>query len=206
MSFARVAGIGPCPTISAACAAVSAVSGWVRASTGMTMATSAWTSPAVVCPVTRSTRGSAMIWSRVRGSPVFLTVSVCARSAARQATPCSTGRNPERMDPGEDGHGVGCRPQADSVVVAGGAAALHVAPGVGLVGVAAGQHRRWAWRAVGQRGGWLSGQLVVDGLPLLRVEVAGLGHHQSGRVGADPPVAQQPGGGGELAVQGPGDA
>jgi len=52
----------------------------------------------------------------------------------------------------------------------------------------------------------LSGQLVVDGLPLLRVEVAGLGHHQSGRVGADPPVAQQPGGGGELAVQGAGDA
>ena len=36
-----------------------------------------------------------MIWSRVRVSPVFLTVSVCARSAAQQATPCSTGRNPD---------------------------------------------------------------------------------------------------------------
>ena len=35
-----------------------------------------------------------MIWSRDLSSPAATTASVCARSAARHATPCSTGSSP----------------------------------------------------------------------------------------------------------------
>lgn len=83
--------MGPRPTICAG----TLFAGSVSAPTGITIATSAWTSVAAFCPVIRSTSVSAMIWSRVRSSPVFFRLSVCARSAARHATPCSTGRNPE---------------------------------------------------------------------------------------------------------------
>jgi len=54
--------------------------------------TSTSTSLAAAWPVTRSTRVSAMIWSRFRPSPVPTNVSAWRRSAARQATPCSTGK------------------------------------------------------------------------------------------------------------------
>ncbi len=47
---------------------------------------------AVVWPVIRSTRVSALIWALVRSSPVALADSAAARSDAKHATACSTGR------------------------------------------------------------------------------------------------------------------
>ena len=56
--------------------------------------TSTGTPSAVVWPVTRSTRVSAMICPRDRASPVAFAVSAARHSAAHAATPCAAGSVP----------------------------------------------------------------------------------------------------------------
>ena len=60
----------------------------------MMTSTSTATASAVAWPVTRSTRVSAMICPRVRGSPAAILVSASLVSAAWAATPCASGSSP----------------------------------------------------------------------------------------------------------------
>ena len=91
--------------------------------------TSTGTASAVVWPVTRSTRVSAMICPRLRVSPAAILVSASLFSAAQVATPCTSGQQP-----GQPGHGVRCRAQADPAVLLGVAPLLGGAFGVEPVG------------------------------------------------------------------------